>query len=105
MASRVCHPQEGDHTGHRCEWSSLHSRWGYHLLLQGYVDVYMCGASLISTGVVLTSGHCVNHTDSLQGKLMVRCGEWDTHGEVEELKHQQIDVKTILVSCLLQQRE
>ena len=60
----------------------------------------MCGASLISTGVVLTSGHCVNHTDSLQGKLMVRCGEWDTHGEVEELKHQQIDVKTILVSCL-----
>ena len=27
---------------------------------------------------------------------MVRCGEWDTHAEDEELPHQQLDVKRIL---------
>ena len=59
--------------------------------------MYVCGASLISPEVVLTSGHCVNNTEELEGKLVVRCGEWDTQRETEAMPHQDISVKTILV--------
>ena len=62
------------------------------------MDVYLCGASLIAPEVVLTSGHCVNDSSVLSGKLEVRCGEWDTSGETEELPSQQISVQSIVVS-------
>merc|ERR1711963_959329 len=36
-----------------------------------YVQVYLCGASLIAPQVVLTSGHCVNDTDTKHPDLDV----------------------------------
>lgn len=65
------------------------------------VDVYLCGASLIAEQVVLTAGHCVNDTDSLNGKLVIRCGEWDTQSEEEEFPHQEREVFQILVFFLI----
>jgi len=56
------------------------------------VKVYHCGASLISAGVVLTAGHCLNDTNSLKNKLVVRCGEWDTQTTDEEEPFQERNV-------------
>jgi len=59
------------------------------------VQVYLCGASLIAPQVVLTSGHCVNDTDTLQDILFVRCGEWDTQTEDEKYPFQELKVNRI----------
>lgn len=59
------------------------------------VQVYLCGASLIAPQVVLTSGHCVNDTDTLQDILSVRCGEWDTQTEDEKYPFQELKVNRI----------
>jgi len=56
------------------------------------VQVYMCGASLLDTGVVLTAGHCVKDIDP--NTLVVRCGEWDT-GSDDPLEYQEKQVDTI----------
>jgi len=50
------------------------------------ITEYKCGGSLISAGVVLTAGHCVNSVDP--STMIVRCGEWDTQQENEVLEHQ-----------------
>jgi secreted trypsin-like serine protease len=59
------------------------------------INHFVCGASLIEPGVVLTAGHCVdkfNGRDSATGQLettlKVRCGEWDTQTESEPYQHQ-----------------
>ena len=62
-----------------------------------YVQVYLCGASLIAPQVVLTSGHCVNDTEDLNDRLVIRCGEWDTQTEDEEFPHQERKVFRIVV--------
>jgi len=61
------------------------------------VIVYQCGASLISDSVVLTAGHCVNDTQSLAGKVIVRCGEWDTQSEDESEPYQEVEVERIQI--------
>jgi len=63
--------------------------------------VYQCGASLLADNVVLTAGHCVNDTESLEGRLLVRCGEWDTQDVMaveETLAYQERDVMTVKVN-------
>ena len=63
--------------------------------------VYQCGASLIADSVVLTAGHCVNDTKSLENRIVVRCGEWDTQSEGEILPYQEIDVDKIQVALIM----
>jgi secreted trypsin-like serine protease len=51
------------------------------------VNHFVCGASLIAPGALLTAGHCVQRfTDA--DILKVRCGEWDTQTEDEPYPHQ-----------------
>jgi len=60
------------------------------------LKVYQCGASLIADSVILTSASCVYDTEALEGKLLVRCGEWDFQSEDEPKPHQEVDVARIM---------
>ena len=43
------------------------------LLQDDVVQVYLCGASLITPQVVLTSAHCVNDTNALRVRNYMNC--------------------------------
>jgi secreted trypsin-like serine protease len=60
---------------------------------------FVCGASLIEPGVVLTGAHCVNGFKN--GEILkVRCGEWDTQTESEAYPHQDRYVNNFVVHPL-----
>jgi len=77
------------------EWPHVCALLKKEFVEEELVKVYLCGASLIADGVVLTAGHCVNDTETLKNKLVVRCGEWDTQSEDEDQAFQEQDVETI----------
>jgi len=52
------------------------------------VNLYVCGASLIHPGVVMTAAHCVKDYYETPEVLKVRCGEWDTQQVIEPRKHE-----------------
>jgi hypothetical protein len=65
------------------------------------INHFVCGASLISDGTVLTAGHCVDKYvgdgGALTATLKVRCGEWDTQTENEPYPHQDRYVDRLFV--------
>jgi len=63
------------------------------------VNHFVCGASLIEPGVVLTGAHCVAGFDNNE-ILKVRCGEWDTQTESEAYPHQDRYVSNFVVHPL-----
>jgi len=60
------------------------------------VNLYVCGASLIAPGIVLTGAHCVNDIVNYSN-VKVRCGEWDTQQQIEPQKHVDKAAKYISV--------
>merc|ERR1712186_45842 len=63
------------------------------------INHFVCGASLIEPGVVLTGAHCVAGFNNNE-ILKVRCGEWDTQTETEAYPHQDRYVSNFVVHPL-----
>ncbi|XP_040570233.1 phenoloxidase-activating factor 2-like [Lepeophtheirus salmonis] len=59
------------------------------------INKYVCGASLIAPGVVLTGAHCVDKIS--KEKMKVRCGEWDSQKEIEPSEHQDRFVEYVKI--------
>lgn len=59
------------------------------------ISAYQCGGSLITPNVVLTVAHCI--TDANRQSLIIRAGEWDSRTEHEFFKHQDREVKEIII--------
>jgi len=60
------------------------------------VLLFQGGASLISSGVVMTGAHkVIDFVDSPE-TLVVRCGEWDTQTDGEPLSHQERKVAKVI---------
>ena len=58
---------------------------------------FLCGASLIGAGVVLTGAHCVDKFRRDVSGLVVRCGEWDTQHNTEPYPHQDLRVTALKI--------
>merc|ERR1719410_2098775 len=62
---------------------------------------YLCGASLIAPGALLTSANCVAKylENGAVSQLKVRCGEWDAQRrtETETLPHQDRQVSSLAI--------
>ena len=63
----------------------------------GAGQTFLCGASLIGAGVVLTGAHCVDKFRGNVSGLTVRCGEWDTQHSTEPYPHQDLRVATLKI--------
>merc|ERR1712107_633829 len=61
------------------------------------VNLYQCGGSLISPGVILTAAHCVDKFRQNPAELKIRCGEWDTQQETEPYPHQDRAVENLAI--------
>merc|ERR1712119_37569 len=59
------------------------------------VNLYQCGGSLISPGVILTAAQCVDKFRQNPTELKIRCGEWDTQNQTEPRPHQDRYVQTL----------
>lgn len=59
------------------------------------VNLYVCGASLIHPGVVLTAAHCVKDYADTPEVLKIRCGEWDTQQVIEPRRHEDRQARSV----------
>jgi len=68
------------------------------------VNLYVCGASLIDPGVVMTAAHCIKDYVDTPEVLKVRCGEWDTQQVIEPRKHEDRYAKAVSMHPLFNPR-
>ncbi|CAG9806846.1 unnamed protein product [Chironomus riparius] len=60
-----------------------------------FINVYMCGGSLIAENVVMTAAHCVNGKDV--DVMRIRVGEWDTQTTFELFQHSDHEVEKFVI--------
>jgi secreted trypsin-like serine protease len=60
-----------------------------------FINVYMCGASLITENIVMTAAHCVNGEDI--DAMRIRVGEWDIQTTFELFPHSDHEVEKVVI--------